>query len=461
MKFLKSHYIFESNSQDKSFYNSKNLIFEICTSMVLLNNNFLDNLLDRGLKARYSENSTVFTTDLKNLLLTKNRLCLGKYVQDKFIEDDELSKVNYVFENIKFDIEKDWEQLVSSRTTARNIIDKLIPSDKLKSEMISKIYWIGPNKNDETQEDIVIELNDGTQYSFYLNKNLSLQKTASFNTFADDLISEDIDNLFKEDNLGKWDKLTQEWIRIIYENSNKSIQTHIEKFIDSKRIDSIGYFEYFDIRHRDPRFKYLGEYMKEFEKNILKLSELMNEVWKNKEVYFSDLERVQKEWYETKITILNSRILENLFTTSLKKNKEEEIERLEDGFKRSSGAVKMKLMKTLVEKMNCLERPIYYLSNSGNNFIQIPSRKFFRDNYDNIDIQFDYHVKFQVSSEEENNNFKFKIKLILNEVELIFMDIIVGFSGGEFSGKLNAKYKFILPQNFNYVISNIDKSEEF
>ena len=25
MKFLKSHYIFESNSQDKSFYNSKNL----------------------------------------------------------------------------------------------------------------------------------------------------------------------------------------------------------------------------------------------------------------------------------------------------------------------------------------------------------------------------------------------------------------------------------------------------
>ncbi len=462
MRFLKSHYIFESKeTSSKPSYNSKNLIFEMCTSMVLLNNNFLDNLLDRGLKARYSENSNVFITDLKNLLLTKNRLCLGKYDQNKFIEDTELSKVNSVFENIKFDLEKDWDQLIGSRTTARNIIDKLIPNEKLQSDNISKIYWIGPNKDNETQEDIVIELNDGSQYSFYLNKNLSLQKTASFNTFADDLIGEDIDSLFKEDNLRKWDKLTQEWIRIIYENSNKSVQSHIEKFIDTKRIDSIGYFEYFDIRHRDTRFKYLGEYMKEFEKNILKLSELMNEVWKNKEIYFSDLERVEKEWYEIKITILNSRILENLFTTSLKKNKEDEIDRLEDGFKRSSGTVKMKLMKTLVEKMNCLERPIYYLSNNGNNFIQIPSRKFFRDNYDNIDIQFDYHVKFQVSSEEENNNFKFKIKLILNEVDLIFMDIIVGFSGGEFSGKLNAKYKFDLPKNFNYIISNIDENEEF
>jgi hypothetical protein len=69
------------------------------------------------------------------------------------------------------------------------------------------------------------------------------------------------------------------------------------------------------------------------------------------------------------------------------------------------------------------------------------------------DLLFDYHVKFQVSSEEENNNFNFKIKLILEEQELLKMSIVVGFSGGEFSGKLNAKYKYDIPDNFNYLIN--------
>jgi hypothetical protein len=48
------------------------------------------------------------------------------------------------------------------------------------------------------------------------------------------------------------------------------IYKHIEKFIDPKRIETIGYFDYFDIRHSDPRFKHLGEFIKDFNKNILK-----------------------------------------------------------------------------------------------------------------------------------------------------------------------------------------------
>jgi hypothetical protein len=425
--------------------------------MTLLNNEFLDNILDRGLKARYSENSQVFLTDLKNLLLSKNRLDLGKFVDSKCVSDDEVSKINGLFDEVEFNIDKDWDQLISSRNLARNIIDKLLPEKKLESEMISKIYWIGPNKDEENGEDIVIETKIGDQYSFYLNKNLTLQKSASFNSFAEDLIGEDLDNLFKEDNIGKWDKLTQEWVKIIYENSNKNIQAHIEKFIDTKRIDSIGYFEYFDIRHRDPRFKYLGEYIKEFEKNILKFSDLMNDIWKNRKEYFMDLERVEKEWYEVKITVLNSRILEHLFTTSLKKDKSDEITKLESGLKRAEGTVKMKLVKAFVSKMGCLERPIYYLSSKGENFIQVPNRDFFRKNYDRLDVQFDYHVKFQVSEDEENNMFKFKVKIFFDEDHLADLDVIIGFSGGEFSGKLNAKYKFDLPANFNYLVSKIDE----
>ena len=372
-----------------------------------------------------------------------------------------MSKINGFFNEVDFDIEKDWDKLVNSRITARNIIDKLLPDEKLISDRISKIFWIGPNKTEDFNEDIVVETTDGKQYSLFLNKNLSLQKTASFNKFADDLVPEDIDNLFSEENMSKWDKLAQSFVKITYESANKNIQQQIEKFIDTKRIESIGYFEFFDIRHRDPRFKHLGEFMKEFDKNILKLSDLLNEIWKDKELHLSDSERATKEWTETKIVILNSRILEHLLTNSIKTNKPEDITKLEDGMKLATGVVKMKLMKTLVEKLGCLEREIYYLSNNGNNFYQMPSREFFRKNYENFDLQFDYHVKFEVSEEEDSNDFNFKINLLHNDELIIGLTIVVKFSGGEFSGKLSAKYKFNIPDNFNYQISKMEEPENF
>lgn len=452
MKWLKGYKLFKESKQEKVSY--KNLVNEICTCMVLLNNEFLDNILDRGLKARYSENSDIFITDLKNLLLAKNRLNLGKFNGDDCVEDIDLGRINSIFDSIEFDIEKDWDKLVSARTTARNIIDKLLPNEKLSSDMIKDIYWIGPNKDADHQEDIIIETKEGKQYSFYLNKNLNTQKSASFNLFADDLIGADIDRLYKEEYLPKWDKLTQEWIRIIYENSNKDIQQMIEKFIDPKRIDTIGYFEYFDIRHKDPKFKYLGEFIKEFDKNVLKFSDLMNLIWKNKDNCFMDSDRVTKEWMETKIVILNSKILENLLTTSLKSNHADDIQKLEDDWKLAKGTVKMKLFKTLVEKMGCLERPVYFLGKNGDMFNLVPSRDFFRQNYDDLNIKFDYHVNFTVSEEEENNDFAIKIKLELDEETLIDMFIIVKFTGGEMTGKLSAKYKFDIADNFNYLISN-------
>jgi hypothetical protein len=459
MRYLRNYKLFKEAKSEN--YSNKNIIHEICVSMVLLNNEFLDNILDRGLKARYSENSEVFLTDLKNLLLSKNRLHLGKFVDNKCVVDDEVSKVNGLFDSVDFSIEEDWDKLVNARITARNIIDKLIPDEKLDSERIKTIYWIGPNKDKEYGEDIVIETLDGKQFSFYLNKNLASQKSASFNLFADDLIGTDIDKLYKEEYLPKWDKLTQEWIRILYENSNKNIQQHIEKFIDTKRIDSIGYFEYYDIRHKDPKFKHLGEFIQEFNKNILKFSDLMSEIWKMKDNCFMDAERVKKEWMETKIVILNSKILENLLTNSLKTNHPEDIQKLDDEWKLSGGTIKMKLFKTLVEKMGCLERPVYFLGNNGNIFNMVPSREFFRKNYDDLNIKFDYHVNFNVNEEdEEMNDFNIKLKLDMDDSTLIDMNILVKFSSGEMSGKLSAKYKFDLADNFNYLISKKEMGSE-
>lgn len=460
--FIKNWELFKE-SRNNSQYSSKNLISEICVSMVLLNNEFLDNILDRGLKARYSENSKVFLTDLKSLLLTKNRLELGQWNGEKFIKDNEISKVNGIFESVGFDIEKDWNVLVNARTTARNIIDKLIPNDKLTSDKISKIFWLGPNKHEDYDEDIIIETKEGKQFSLYLNKNLSLQKTASFNTFADELIPNGVEKLYSDENTSKWNKLVQEFVRITYECSNKTIQKEIEKFIDVNRIDSIDYFGYFDIKHRDPRFKNLGEFIKPLEKNILKFSDLMNEIWKNKEIHISSIERAEREWDEVKIVVLNSRILEHLLTQTLKTDNPEDIQKLDNDFKRALGKVKMKLMKALVDKLGCTERNLYYLSKNGNQFYQMPSRDFFREYYEDLDIHFDYHQKFKIKEDDEDddvNDFNFKIKLLHNDKELINLNIVVNFKGGEFSNKLSAKYKFDIPENFNYLISKIKTGEE-
>jgi hypothetical protein len=455
MRWIKKYDLFNESileSEDKKI-KIKYPVRDICVSMVLLNNIFLDSLLDKGIKGRYNENSPVFITDLKNLLLSKNRFKLGKVQDGRFIIDNETSNINQVFDSIEFNIDVDWNELVSSRLIARSIIDKLLPDEKLESDRIRYIFW-NLNKTKENSEDIVIETEDGKQFSFYLNKNLSMSKSASFNTFADDLIGTEIEKLYSEEYINKWNKLVQDWVKIIYENANKNIQIHIEKFIDPTRIDTLGWFEYFDLKHRDPRYKNLGEHIKEFEKNILSFSDLLKEVWKNKESCFLDVDRVYEEWMEKKIFILNSKILEHLLTESLTSNSISDIKKLDDGFKLAEGTVKMKLIKTIVEKLGCLERPVYYLGNNGNNFHQVPSRKFFRDYYDYLKIKFDYHVKMIVDKEEENNDFIIKLKLDLDENTLINCNIVVTFSGGDISSKLTAKYKFEPVDNFNILVSD-------
>jgi hypothetical protein len=454
MKWVRNFKLFtENKSESTGIYNNKNIVSEICVAMLLINPGFLDNILDKGLKARYSENSQIFLTDLKNLLMNKNRLFLGKFVDGKCVGDEETSKINNAFETT-FSIEENWSDLVNSRITARNIIDKLLPDEKLEERLIRAVYWIGPNKTKEYSEDLVLELEDGTQYSFFINKNSNLSKTASFNTLADTLIGDGIDKLYNEEYITKWNKLTQEWVRIIYENSNKNIQLQIEKFIDPKRIDTIGYYEYYDIRHGDPRYKHLGEFIREFDKNILKFSNLLSEIWKNRDACFSDPQKVYEEWMEKKIFILNSKILEHLLTESLKSSNLDDIKKLEDGMKLAEGPVKMKFIKNIVEKLGLTERVVYQLGNNGNVFHQMPSRDFFRKYYEDLKIKFDYHVKFLIDKEEENNDFRINVILELDEVKLINLDIIVKFSGGEMSGKLSAKHKFELSDDFNYRVSN-------
>ncbi len=437
-------------------YNPKNLIGEICVGMLLLNNNFLDDLLDRGLKARYSENSQVFLNDLKTMLINKNRLQLGKFDGGTCVQDDDTSKFTNIFDNIDFEIEKDWNVLIDSRITSRNICDKILQEEKLTPEMVKCVYWVGITDDKLYPEDLVIELQNGKQLGIVLNKGLSTQKTSSFNTFGDEILGVDLDQLYKEEYSSKWDKLIQNWVKITYENANKNIQIHIEKFIDPQRIDSLGYFEYFDLKHKDIRFKNIGEHIKEFNKNILTFSDLLNEVWKNKETCFIDPKRVQKDWMEKKIFILNSRILEHLFTESLLKNYSGQITKQEDGLKKTDGDIKMRIMKVIVQKMGCLERPLYFFSNKGNNMDFIPSRDLFRRTYDDFEVLFNYHVKMVVDNSEDDdvNDFKINVFVNLDGKKLLDLIISIDFTGGEMSSRLSSKFKFIPVADFNLILTN-------
>lgn len=450
MNIKKYSMLHEAKEEDENIYRPTNLIDELCTSMVLLNNKFLDNILDRGLRARYQENTHVFLSDLKNLLTSKNRLYLGRFVNNRCVEDEEISKLTKLFDSIKFSIDDDWHILVNARTKAKNIIEKIIPEDKLSDEMIKAIYWIGPNKDEEYQEDIVLELADGRQFSFYLNKNVTLYKTAAFNKFADELIGNEFEKLFGPGYIGKWNQLTRRWIEIIYDNCNKVMQRHIEKFIDPSKISLIHYFLYFSIKHRDPRFKNLGEYFPEFNENILDFSDLMSQIWKNRETCFDDPEKVYNEWMEEKVLVLNSKILEHILTEALTKNSMHEIQKQEDGTKVATGRVKMKIVKTIVSKLGCKERNTFFLGNNGNIFTLVPTVKFFREGYDNFTVKFDYHVELMIQKEERKNDFQIRMWIELDDKPLMHCDVGVGFGrSGEMNGKLSSRYKFNMEEDFN------------
>ena len=133
-------------------WNENNFPFEICVCMLLVNPEFLDNILDKGLKARYSENTSVFINDLKNMIVSKNRLVYGKFNGEKWVEDSELGKISNLVNQVTFDIQDDWNKLVNARNTARNIQDKIIQDDKLRPEMIKWVFWTGPNKVDDRKE---------------------------------------------------------------------------------------------------------------------------------------------------------------------------------------------------------------------------------------------------------------------------------------------------------------------
>lgn len=462
MKYIKPRNLITEDTQEKTNKGSTSIIFDLCVCMLLINPNFLDKLLDVGLKARYSEDSSIFLNDLKNLLFAKNRLKVGKFVEDRCVEDPEMNRINSLFNQYSndFNIEQDWNKLIKARNLARNIQDKLLIDEKLTSEMVTAVYWIGPNKTDDHNEDMVVEIATGKQFSININKKINLTKTQSFNTVLSILFNKS-DNLFSDDMLPKWDKLVREWVKLVYTNSKPNIKAQIKKFIDPERIESLTYFGYFDIKHSNPNVAILGEFIPELNENILNFSDLMSEIWKQKEKCLDNLSEVDNEWNEKKIFILNSRIIEYYITSEFKKITQDKAAADENGFIKSTDKVKMRIAKLILDTIGSQEKDVYYFTTSGDTFYRIPERDFFRKNYDDLTILYDCHTELTPSKEDEElNNSNFKIKLMLDENQLLLIDLETKFSGGEMSGRFSSKYKIEFAADFNYQIHHKEMGGE-
>lgn len=459
MHYIKNRLQFLTENTSYTKYN-QHIIYQICVSMCLINPDFLSRILDKGIISRYTENDSVFISDLKNIILGKSRFVLGKKVGDKFIQDNDIAKANKLFNesSLTFQIRDDWNLLVNSRETARNICDKVLNSeenDKLTPEQIKFVYWVYPNKEEqEFDEDIVIETFSGVQYSIILG-NFSLSKTISFNTFATDILSNTLkDKLFTDIYIDKWDKLAQEWLRIIYEYAKNDFRLYIEQFIPSDRIFSITYKQLFEITPIDKNKEVLGIEVPELDKNYKYLSDLLSDMYSSKQIALTNFEKLKTEWLEIKKVLLNSKVLQHLFSESFNLlDPTESKEKLadDDNFVKATDKLKITIVRSFLDVIKSDETKKTYFNKTD--CYMIPDKQYFRDNLDKMDVYYDMHNT--VSEDVDisiKNDFILKVKLFINTEYLADMLVYIGFGSKEMSGKLSAKVQLDLPKNFNYLL---------
>lgn len=438
MRYIKylEHFL-ESKSNS-----TNNLVFELVISMLLINPHFLDDILDKENYTRYVYNNSVFLSDLKQLLINKNRLKLGIKVDERYVEEDNVGKINNYFNehSKEFDIEKDFNKLNKARYIARNIYDKM---DELRPEMIKCVYWLSPNKDTNMKEDIVIELVGGKQYPIVLNNKISTTKSKSFNTILDIILDEEVDQLFSDKYIDRWDKLAKEWFKLIYNNCRTDYKIFIDNFIDASRADSLTYFGLMDIEIKDEKYKILGKHFSQLGKNYKELSKLLSDIWKEGNKAIDKFDEVKEKWNNIKKTILNNSIIEHLLVNSLR-NFVEDIEE-KDNIILANNKIKNRFLKLFIDVLNVEDTTVYYASRTE--FDTLPSKQWFRENYKDLNIEFDYHQKLT-----EDSDYQILVKLLHNEDELIEMKITTKFTGGEMSGKLSGKITLDISNKLNTLI---------
>lgn len=431
-------------SYDKFFESAKkknntDLILTLCVGMLLINPEFLDNILDKGLKGRYTHDTNMFLNDLKTLLTKKNRFVLGQYQNKEIIEDTDLGKINTFFNDYtsEFNIEEDWKILKKAREIHRTISNELLFGERLTPDMIKTVYWLKPNK--ETF-DIAIKTNIDTYLISLKPKNHT--KTKSFNTIADILLGTTQKTVFEGKYIELWDNLTRAWVRTIYENVKPHYKLAIDQFFDFSRVESLTFDALYEIEIEDKNYKRLGKYFSVLDKNYRELHKLLSDIFKKKEA-FNNFNEFIDTWNKIKKEILYSRIIEDILLSVIEDLMDEEKSQEDDSMIVANDTLKMRLMKLIVELLSVEEHDIFYFKRDE--MIYIPSRKWFRNNFNKLRITFDFHTPLN----DDGSNFK--IRLSKDNKHILTLNMNTNFSGGEMSGRLSTKYEFDFSNDINFL----------
>lgn len=441
MKYIKNRYIM---LESKSYTND--VINDICIGMSIVNPDFLSPILDKGLISRYTQNNTIFLNDLKTILFKNTKLKVGKLSDGKIILDDDVSIANRIFNMNSFNIEKDWNMLIGARNIARNIYDKLLFDSKLTPEMIKFVYWVTPNKeNYDFKHDITIELEDGRQFNIILNRTMNMSGVIGFSNMISVLLEDDYKKIYSDVYSEKWDKLTQEWVRLSYDNANPAFRTHIERFVSSDRIGSITYENFYKIVIADANKKILGQEVYELDNNYTHLYELLADMYKNK-VGYKDYNNFRKEWSQIKKVTLNSNIIEDLLYNQFELLDTEEQENGENEKIKANGKLKLNFIKLFANILKC-DTDVNQLYFSKTSHTNIPSRKHLKDIYNQLDCM--YKIHNAVSDDVElKDDFTIEFDIYMNSEIVCSAKTFIGFI--KEMDKLSVKYKIDLSSDFNY-----------
>jgi len=421
--------------------NSKRAMFEILTSICILNPDFLTGILDGGYKQRYTMDTKSFMTDVKNIILNNNtKFKIGSWnkAENKWETDKEISKIHYVFnDQTEFDVEKNWNILVKADKLSTVIRQEL----NIEDSSLKKVYWTGLDVFSEGCENIVIETNDD-QKQICIKNIFGTSFTKPANDVLTDLFEVEID-IYNEEYSEIWNIIATKWINLIYEYSNLDYQKYLLEWLDTMDISTIEYDEYMKLRHPGKHNQKLGKHIPEFNKNIIHLRDLCKEIYDNKETTMENSTEFDSKWNDIKDEFLNSRILEHLFINQLKTIGNDGLYYMIDGvrYKTSTGAFKNNIISFLLDKiLNTGGKDIYFFSDNGKSWTFIPSSTVILED-ENVQALYRYHADLG----DDVTDFELDIWIGRNEenkVQKMLLGQMYFNWFGEMSNKLKCKLSF-------------------
>jgi hypothetical protein len=189
-------------------------------------------------------------------------------------------KVKNPIDEIKINVEKNWNKLVQIKNKADNIrssydsIDKITFSDdemKINSDSLS-------NQNKK-----------------YHSKTYLMQNFFGLNN----------SEIYRNEDM--WDLLIRHWMKLVFIHATQDATLLIENFIFDNRVQDLTFDEYKDITVSE-EYKYLGVYVPKYNKNFKKLVDLMKFLSKD-ETAWKDYPQMMEKWHKIKNEILNKQIL--------------------------------------------------------------------------------------------------------------------------------------------------------